>query len=235
MPKRKGRRSKAQRRRELRQRAAVASGGVAVVLFALWQIPWIVLEVAVAGGGGAACWFGWRAHRRERAGDQVWREQNRRMELERSMVAIDAMSWQDFEHYVAELCRRDGCTDVFVSGGSGDLAADVIGRMPDGRRLVVQVKHYAPHRSVPSGDMQKFVGMAFAEHHADVALFVATCAYGKAARDLAVKHNIVALNRDLFGSWNSGAPLTSLLPLSGTGGGPPRGQRAPRKRQQGTA
>ncbi|MDQ1024675.1 HJR/Mrr/RecB family endonuclease [Streptomyces umbrinus] len=52
-------------------------------------------------------------------------------------------------------------------GGSGDLAADVVGNLPDGRRLVVQVKHYAPNRTVPSGDMQKFVGMAFAEHNAD--------------------------------------------------------------------
>jgi restriction system protein len=151
------------------------------------------------------------------------------MELERSMTAIDAMTWQDFEHYVAELCRRDGCTNVAVVGGSGDLAADILGNMPDGRRLVVQVKHYAPHRTVPSGDMQKFVGMAFNEHHADVALFVATCEYGKAARDLAIKHQIVALNRNLFGSWNSGAPLESLLPLSGTGGGVPRRRSARRR------
>ncbi|WP_323187573.1 hypothetical protein [Streptomyces sp. NBC_01275] len=77
--------------------------------------------------------------------------------------------------------------------------------------------------------MQKFVGMAFNEHHADVALFVATCEYGKAARDLAVKHQIVALNRNLFGSWNSGAPLESLLPLSGTGGGVPHRRSARRR------
>ncbi|MEU9371719.1 restriction endonuclease [Streptomyces avermitilis] len=157
------------------------------------------------------------------------------MELERSMTAIDAMTWQDFEHYVAELCRRDGCTEVSVVGGSGDLAADVVGRMSDGRRLVIQVKHYASHRTVPSGDMQKFVGMAFNEHHADVAVFVATCEYGKAARDLALKYNIVALNRNLFGSWNSGAPLGSLLSLSGAGGGIPRRRGSVRKRHDGAS
>jgi restriction system protein len=229
MPKRKVRRTKAQRQRELRQRAGIAAAGIAAVLFVLWQSPWLVLGIAGAGTVGIAAWLLWKAHKRERAGDRTWREQDRRMELERSMTTIDAMTWHDFEHYVAELCRRDGCTNVAVVGGSGDLAADILGNMPDGRRLVVQVKHYAPHRTVPSGDMQKFVGMAFNEHHADVALFVATCEYGKAARDLAIKHQIVALNRNLFGSWNSGAPLESLLPLSGTGGGVPRRRSARRR------
>ncbi|MFG2381231.1 restriction endonuclease [Streptomyces avermitilis] len=232
MPKRKVRRTKAQRQRELRQRAGTAAAGIAAVLFVLWQSPRLLLGIAGAGTVGIAAWLLWKAHKRERAGDRTWREQDRRMELERSMATIDAMTWQDFEHYVAELCRRDGCANVAVVGGSGDLAADILGNMPDGRRLVVQVKHYAPHRTVPSGDMQKFVGMAFNEHHADVALFVATCEYGKAARDLAIKHQIVALNRNLFGSWNSGASLESLLPLSGSGGGVPRRRLARRRPEE---
>ncbi|WP_432190873.1 restriction endonuclease [Streptomyces sp. bgisy027] len=232
---RKKRRSKAQRRREAKQRIVFAMAVIGALLFLLRQSAWLLITIlgaaALAGVGSAL----WKAHRRERAGDRSWREQDRRMELERSMTSIDAMSWQDFEHYVAELCRRDGCTNVAVVGGSGDLAADILGNMPDGRRLVVQVKHYAPHRTVPSGDMQKFVGMAFNEHRADVALFVATCEYGKAARDLAIKHQIVALNRNLFGSWNSGAPLESLLPLSGAGGGVPRRRSTTRSRPEGTS
>ncbi|MFF3337842.1 restriction endonuclease [Streptomyces flavidovirens] len=230
MPKRTGRRTKARQRQVLRRRAGAAAGIVAVLVFIFWQYPWLLIAVAIAAAAGASGWVLWRNHRTEVDGDRAWREEERNMALERSMTAIDAMTWQDFEHYVAALCRRDGCTDVFVVGGSGDLAADILGYMPDRRRLVVQVKHYAPHRTVPSGDMQKFVGMAFAEHNADVALFVATCEYGKAARNLAVKHNIVALNRNLFGSWNSGAPLESLLALSGAGGGMAR--RSSRKRQQ---
>ncbi|QXE35520.1 restriction endonuclease [Streptomyces sp. GMY02] len=234
MPKKKGRHTKAGRRREFRQRATLAVVGLAAALLILWQAPWVLLICLGVGSAGVVCWFLWNAHQRELAGDRVWREEDRRVELERSMTAIDAMRWQDFEYYVAELCRRDGCTDVAVVGGTGDLAADIIGRMPDGRRLVVQVKHYAPHRKVPSGDMQKFIGMAFKEHHADVALFVATCTFGKAARDLALRHNVTALNRNLFGSWNAGARLESLLPLSGTGEGLPR-RREPRKREQGTS
>ncbi|MEV8034861.1 restriction endonuclease [Streptomyces sp. NPDC086182] len=205
------------------------------LIFVLWQSVWLLLAIL---GVAALTGVGWavrKAHLREQAGDRAWRAQNHRMELERSMAAIDAMSWQDFEHYVAELCRRDGCTNVTVTGGSGDLGADVIGALADGRRLVVQVKHYAPHRYVPSGDMQKFVGTAKLEHKADVALFVATCPFGKAARDLAVKHDIIAINRDLFGAWDGGAPLESLLPLNGAGDGPRRKRNTRRNPQADTA
>ncbi|WP_338703927.1 restriction endonuclease [Streptomyces sp. Q6] len=104
------------------------------------------------------------------------------------MAEVDALSWQDFERYVADLCRRDGCTKAVVSGKSGDLGADVIGYLPDGRKLVVQVKKYAPERSVPSQNMQKFVGTSRPEHGADVAVFRTTCrGFTKAARGLAVR------------------------------------------------
>ncbi|WP_190094560.1 restriction endonuclease [Streptomyces melanogenes] len=228
MPQRKRQTSKARRQRLLRRRTGTAAAVLAVSLFVFWQYMWLLIALVVATILSTGGLLLWRAHRREQEGDRTWREQNRRMALERSMTAIDAMGWQDFEAYVAELCRRDGCTKVLVVGGSGDLAADILGYLPDGRRLVVQVKHYAPHRKVPSGDMQKFVGMAFAEHHADVALFVTTCEYSGSARQLALKHHIVALNRDLFGSWNSGAPLSSLLGLGGTGAGLER-RRRPRR------
>ncbi|MFJ6784409.1 restriction endonuclease [Streptomyces yangpuensis] len=46
--------------------------------------------------------------------------------------------------------------------------------MADGRKPVIQCKKYAPHRSVSSQDMQKFVGTARLEHGADDALFVTT-------------------------------------------------------------
>lgn len=228
MAKRKSRRRQAQRRRQ----AGLVGAAIAAAAFVMWRFPWLLLGLLCAAAIGSAGWYLWAAHRRERQGDLAWRQEDQRVALERSMAVIDDMTWQDFERYVAELCRRDGCTDVSVVGGSGDLAADVVGTMSDGRRLVVQVKHYAPHRRVPSGDMQKFVGMAFAEHNADVAVFVATCEFSKSARDLALKHSIVALNRDLFGSWNSGAPLASLLPLSGAGGGL-RHSRNPRQKRGG--
>ncbi|WP_308377955.1 restriction endonuclease [Streptomyces sp. ISL-98] len=136
------------------------------------------------------------------------------------MTAVDALTWQEFEQYVAELCRRDGCTKVFVSGKKGDLGADVVGYLADGRKLVVQCKKYAVDRSVSSHDMQKFVGTARPEHGGDVALFVTTCrAFTKDALGLAVRQDIIALHRDLLGAWVKGAHLETLLPLNGSGGG----------------
>ncbi|WFB11828.1 restriction endonuclease [Streptomyces sp. LX-29] len=165
-----------------------------------------------------------------RGRDQRWRDDEAIRVGHRSLAEVDAMSWQEFERYVAGLCRRDGCTDVEVSGKSGDLGADVIATLPDGRRLVVQCKHYAPHRYVASGDMQKFVGTAWLHHKADVAVFAATCPFSKAALALAVQHGVLAVHRDLLGVWNTGTPLQAMLPLNGAG----QGDRAHRKRWKDT-
>ncbi|MFI6346378.1 restriction endonuclease [Streptomyces sp. NPDC050560] len=201
-------------------------GAVALAVAALWAAGnWSsVWPVLAAAGGGAAVGGGalalLRAHRSAVAGDRGWRAREEARARELSMAEVDALSWQDFERYVAALCRRDGCTRVVVSGGSGDLGADVVGYLADGRKLVVQCKKYAPHRSVPSQDMQKFVGTARLEHGADVALFVTTCrTFTRAALGLALRQDIVALHRDLLGSWVRGAPLETLIPLNGGGGG----------------
>ncbi|MFE9404220.1 restriction endonuclease [Streptomyces sp. NPDC006530] len=207
-------------------------GAIAVVwLAAHWSAVWpvlvTVLAVAVVGAVG---WVVWRAHRTAVARDREWRAQEEARARELSMAQVDALSWQEFEAYVAELCRRDGCTKVVVSGRSGDLGADVIGHLADGRKLVVQCKKYAPHRSVPSQDMQKFVGTARLEHGADVALFVTTCrTFTKDAMGLALRQNIVAVHRDLLGAWVKGAHLETLIPLNGSGTGSGSGGRARRR------
>ncbi|TMU94931.1 restriction endonuclease [Streptomyces sp. DASNCL29] len=210
------RRAKAQLRR-----AAWSGGAVAALALALtWKTvgPYVV-GVVLVGLLGAIGWWLRTTHLRTVARHRTWQTEQENAARERSMAEVDAMTWQRFEHYVAELCRRDGCTQVVVSGRSGDLGADVIGRMPDGRLLVIQCKHYAPHRTVPSGDMQKFLGTAKAEHGADVAVFVATCAFTREAEKLAMRHEILALHRNLLGAWVRGATLESLLPLNGTGNG----------------
>ncbi|MFD6888147.1 restriction endonuclease [Streptomyces sp. NPDC059957] len=86
-------------------------------------------------------------------------------------AAVDA---DGFEHAIAALCARDGCTPVEVVGGAGDLGADVIATTKDGLRVVVQCKHYADPRRVGSQDPQRFGGTCFAVHDADVAIVVTT-------------------------------------------------------------
>lgn len=221
MAARRRRRMRKRTRRQLQGWGAAAAVAAAVWVAGNWATVWpvlaAVLALAVAGGAG---WGVWRAHRLAVGRDRQWRAQEEARARELSMTEIDALSWQEFEHHVAALCRRDGCTKVVVSGKSGDLGADVIGYLPDGRKLVIQCKKYAPHRSVPSEDMQKFVGTARLEHGADVALFVTTCrSFTRAALGQAVRQNIVALHRDLLGSWVKGAHLDTLIPLNGSGDG----------------
>lgn len=72
----------------------------------VWPVLLVGLAVAVVGGAG---WGLWRAHRRAVGEDQQWRAQEEAKARELSMTEVDALSWQDFERYVADLCRRDGC------------------------------------------------------------------------------------------------------------------------------
>jgi hypothetical protein len=74
------------------------------------------------------------------------------------------MDDREFEQYIAGLCRRDGCTDVQRVGGAGDLGADVIGYLPDGRKIVASAARWYNsaldhlHRTLALGDRILEVG-----------------------------------------------------------------------------
>ncbi|MFF4792780.1 restriction endonuclease [Streptomyces sp. NPDC001276] len=154
-----------------------------------------------------------RAGRREAQAERTRLTEEARRQTRRSLDAVWAMDDRQFEEYVAELCRRDGCTDVRRVGGAGDLGADVTGRLPDGRRVVIQCKRYAKHRTVGSRDLQSFNGTARAEHRADVPVFVASCVFTRPAREFAARHRLCLVDVDLLGFWNGGTALTSFLDL----------------------
>ncbi|MGW6899813.1 restriction endonuclease [Streptomyces sp. NPDC054919] len=126
------------------------------------------------------------------------------------MASIDAMSWREFEHHVAVLLRRDGCTDVVVHGGPGDRGVDVTALTADGRSVVVQCKSFAPYRPVWSGEVQKFLGASRVQHRADVALFVATTSFTPDARAIAETHGITVVDRGHLEKWSAGVPLPVL-------------------------
>ncbi|MGW0281844.1 restriction endonuclease [Streptomyces sp. NPDC003236] len=126
------------------------------------------------------------------------------------MAALDSMNGRTFEQHVAKLLRRDGCTNVVVQGGHGDRGVDVIGLMPDGRRLVVQCKRFAPYLSINSAAMQKFIGAAKVLYSAEVALFVATCPFTPEALNIAAEAGITAVHRGLLEEWSAGEPLKIL-------------------------
>lgn len=143
-----------------------------------------------------------------------------------------------FEQAIAELCVRDGCQDVEVSGGAGDLGADVTGLTPDGRRLVVQCKRYGPVNKVGSQDMQRFGGTCFAVHQAEVAVLVTTGEFTGPAAEYADECGILRYDSEALTAWADatgpapGKPITRR-PRPGRrrgdlSGGPPCPQRPAR-------
>ncbi|MFE3722313.1 restriction endonuclease [Streptomyces cyaneofuscatus] len=109
----------------------------------------------------------------------------------------------EFERAVAELCRKDGCTRVQTTGGTGDLGADVIAYAPDGRKIVIQCKQY--RGKVASPDLQKFAGTVFRIHKADMALLVTTGTVTTPAARLAKAAGIEIVHADRLDGWADGS------------------------------
>ncbi|WP_308345230.1 restriction endonuclease [Streptomyces sp. ISL-94] len=113
-------------------------------------------------------------------------------------TAVDA---DGFEHTVAALCARDGCPQVEVVGGAGDLGADVIATTAEGLRVVIQCKHYGEGNRVGSQDLQRFGGTCFAVHEADVAVVVTTSAFTAPAAEYAAACGIACVDGDALAAW----------------------------------
>lgn len=126
------------------------------------------------------------------------------------MASMDAMNGREFEEHIAELLRRDGCTKVVVRGGSHDGGVDITALTRDGRRLAVQCKRFAPHISITSPEVRKFIGAAKVLHASDVALFVATCPFTRDALNIADQSGITAVPRGLLETWSAGTTLAVL-------------------------
>ena len=125
----------------------------------------------------------------------------------------------EFEEAIADLCRRDGCSDVEVVGGAGDLGADVLAVTPDGRRIVVQCKRYGEDHKVGSQDLQRFGGTCFTVHGADVAVLVASTEFTAPAVDYAERCGIVCVDEERLRDWSQGGgPAPWELPAPGEDG-----------------
>ncbi|MEU2543937.1 restriction endonuclease [Streptomyces roseolus] len=144
-------------------------------------------------------------------------------------AAVDA---DGFEHTVAALCARDGCTAVEVVGGAGDLGADVVAVTVDGRRVVLQCKHYAPDNRVGSQDLQRFGGTCFTIHEADVAIVVTTSSFTAPAAEYAALCGIVCLDGEALAAWtDQTAPPPWDVPAAGTAAAVPAARRSVAPRQ----
>ncbi|MFF4229580.1 restriction endonuclease [Streptomyces sp. NPDC001820] len=115
-----------------------------------------------------------------------------------------AMDPVGFEQAIAALCERDGCQDVEVVGGAGDLGADVLATAPDGRRVVIQCKRYGPVNKVGSQEVQRFGGTCFAVHEAHVAAVVTTSEFTQPAAEYAEQCGIRCVDHGRLVAWTDG-------------------------------
>ncbi|WP_394428525.1 restriction endonuclease [Streptomyces sp. SGAir0957] len=125
---------------------------------------------------------------------------------------FSALDPYEFETAVAALCERDGCTDVQVVGGAGDLGADVLATAPDGRRVVVQCKQYGPTNKVGSQDLQRFGGTCWSVHGAQLAVVVTTSEFTAPAIEYAEGCCIRCVDGEELQAWADGSGPTPWGP-----------------------
>lgn len=179
-----------------------------IVLEVIARYPAMLLLV-VPGGIGIGTWrIAIGRRRRQKLADR--RRRQYELDVIRSLEIAHYMSMSagQFEEAIAFLCRRDGCLEAKVVGGTGDLGADVVATTPLGRRLVIQAKRYHPGNLVTGPDLQKFGGTCYIVHRADIALVVTTSAFTKQARTYAAHTNIGLFDQQALAAWASGTGPT---------------------------
>ena len=146
---------------------------------------------------GGACWLARMVAGRVHAHRARWTAPT-------SLDAYMNAGPEEFEHQTAALCRRDGCSRVRVVGGAGDLAADVLATTPDGRRILIQCKRYAPHNSVGSDHVQRVNGTYRDIHRCEQAIIVTTSYYTIDASKLARRVGIRLVDGEGLAAWARG-------------------------------
>ncbi|MFH7339945.1 restriction endonuclease [Streptomyces sp. KHY 26] len=125
---------------------------------------------------------------------------------------------EGFERAVAGLCLREGCREVEVVGGAGDLGADVVAVTAEGLRVVIQCKQYGDSHKVGSQDLQRFGGTCFTIHEADVAALVTTGEFTAPALDYARQCGIVCVDGAELEAWRRGTGPSPWHPRSYSSG-----------------
>ncbi|MGW4806364.1 restriction endonuclease [Kitasatospora sp. NPDC004272] len=198
------RRSSAKRRAQARNDGVLRLGlAVAVIIAVLLVLTWLLQHLLLLLGLLAATLAAALLVVRHRAAASR-REHEARVAQLRHIGAFLTMGPKDFEHALATLCRRDGCTKVTVVGGAGDLAADVLATTPTGQRILIQAKRYGPRTLVGSQDVQKVNGTYRDVHRCDLALVVTTSTFTKAAAAFCTRVGIRTVDQRALALWAEG-------------------------------
>lgn len=114
-----------------------------------------------------------------------------------------------FEHAIAQLARRDPQVRTAVrQGGANDRAADVIVRLRDGRRILIQCKRYRPGNNVSSEHIQMVNGTYRDIHRCDHAVIVTTSGYTRDAirTNTMLARPLLLVDGQALMAWTAGGP-----------------------------
>lgn len=176
--------------------------GVAVVLVvvAITAHPWIIV-VALLLAGAWAYWRWWYAPRKRAEQMLALQDEEEEVELareERHYAALRERSQnlgglltltpREFEIRVGDILLEHGYDDVEHVGRAGDLGIDIFATDPNGERVGIQCKRYAPDKLVRAPEVRLLY--ADMTHAAVRGVFVTTSAYTADARAYAESHGI---------------------------------------------
>jgi len=106
----------------------------------------------------------WGRYARRQRRRQLWARQ-------RDLATLRALTWQEFEVLTGETFRHLGYRVTETGGGGADHGVDLL-LVKDGRRFVVQCKHYRRGR-VGAPILRETIGVAL--HVQAAGVFVVTC------------------------------------------------------------
>ena len=102
------------------------------------------------------------------------------------------MTGNEYEQFVAGKLRREGYHEVIVTSKSNDHGADILAIAPDGKRVVIQCKHYK--RTVGQRAVQDAVS-ARNYYHYDRSMVITNSKYTKQARNFAYHTDTVLIEK----------------------------------------
>ena len=116
-------------------------------------------------------------------------QKQRLKRIARSNIAVDAMTWEEFEYFVADWLKDRGYTDVRLTEHY-DLGVDIVAKK-DGITWGVQVKHY--YGLVGIGAVRQVV-VALKKYKCDCAMVVTNSVFSRPAIEIANSQDCVLID-----------------------------------------
>jgi HJR/Mrr/RecB family endonuclease len=112
-----------------------------------------------------------------------------------TVARIDSMTGLEFERYIANLLRMQGCKVRLTE--HYDLGIDIIAEK-DGRRWGIQVKRYSGYVGI---EAVRAVVAALKMYHRDRAMVVTNSVFSRSAKALAQSNACVLVDRTILVRW----------------------------------